>query len=58
MFRNDLNLAFIGYIDEGIFKTRAFIDDGSDYVLLSAEAEASKFQHLTNALIDAIEKNP
>ena len=55
--RNDLNHAFIGYIDEGIFHTRAFIDDGDDYILISAEAEASKFQHITNALIDAVEKN-
>lgn len=56
MVRNDLTLAFIGYIDEGIFKTRAVIDDGTDYVMLSAEAEAARFQHITNALIDAIEK--
>ncbi len=56
MCRNDLVLAFIGYIDDGIFKTRAVIDDGTEYVMLSAEAETSKFQHVTNALIDAIEK--
>lgn len=55
--RNDLDHAFIGYIDGGIFKTRALIDDGDDYILLCAEAEASRFQHVTNALIDAVEKN-
>ena len=54
--RNDFNHAFIGYINDGIFYTRAFIDDGEVYVLLSAEAEASKFQHITNALIDAVER--
>ena len=53
--RNDLDHAFIGYIDDGVFHTRAFIDDGEDYILLGAEAETSKFQHVTNALIDAIE---
>lgn len=54
--RNDLDHAFIGYTDDSIFYTRAFIDDGEVYVLLSAEAEASKFQHITNALIDAVER--
>ena len=54
--RNDLDHAFLGYIDDGIFYTRAFIDDGEVYVLLSAEAEATKFQHVTNALIDAVER--
>ena len=54
--RNDLDHAFLGYIDDGIFYTRAFIDDGEVYILLSAEAEASRFQHVTNALIDAIER--
>ena len=57
MCRNDLDLAFVGFVDEGIFKTRAVIVDGDDYLMLSAEAEASKFQHVTNALIDAIDKN-
>lgn len=56
LFRNDLTLAFIGYIDDGIFKTRAVVDDGTEYVMLCAEAEASRFQHVTNALIDAIKK--
>lgn len=55
--RNDFDHAFIGYIDDGIFCTRAFVDDGEDYVLICAEAEASKFQHITNAMIDALEKN-
>ena len=54
--RNDLDHAFLGYIDGGIFYTRAFIDDGEVYILLSAEAEAPKFQHVTNALIDAVER--
>ena len=54
--RNDLDHAFIGYIDDGIFCTRAFIDDGDVYVLLCAQAEASKFQHVTNALLDAVER--
>ena len=54
--RNDLDHAFIGYIDNGIFYTRAFIDDEETYILLSAEAEVSKFQHVTNALIDAVER--
>ena len=57
VIRNGLPLAFIGYIDDGIFKTRAFIEDGTDYILLSAEAEVMRFQHVTNALIDAIEKD-
>ncbi len=57
MYRNNLTLAFIGYIDDGIFKTRAVVDDGTEYVMLCAEAEASRFQHITNALIDAIVKN-
>ena len=57
MCRNDLDLAFVGFVDEGIFKTRAVIVDGDDYLMLSAEADASKFQHVTNALIDAIDKN-
>lgn len=54
--RNDLDHAFIGYIDDGIFCTRAFIDDGDVYVLLCAQAEASKFQHVTNALLDVVER--
>lgn len=54
--RNNLDLAFIAYTDEGVFKTRAIIDDENTYVMLSAEDEASKFQHVTNALIDAIGK--
>ena len=57
MAMSGLPLAFIGYIDDGIFKTRAFIEDGTDYTLLSAEAEVMRFQHVTNALIDAIEKD-
>lgn len=55
--RNGLDHAFIGYIDGGVFKTRAFIVDGDDYILMCAEAEAARFQHVTNALIDAVEKN-
>lgn len=54
--RNNLKLAFMGYIDDGVFKTRAVINDNNDYVMLGAEAEASEFQHVTNALIDTIEK--
>ena len=54
--RNGLDLAFIGYIDNGVFKTRAIIDDGDDYIMLCAEADAAKFQHVTNALIDSISK--
>lgn len=54
--RNGFDLAFIGYIDEGIFKTRAFLDGGDYYTMICAEAEAAKFQHITNALIDAVEK--
>lgn len=57
MCRNDLTLAFIGYIDGGIFKTRAVVDDGTEYIMLCAEAEAARFQHVTNALIDSIEKD-
>ena len=53
--RNGLDHAFLGYIDDGVFHTRAFIDSGDTYILLSAEAEVPKFQHVTNALIDAVE---
>ena len=53
--RNGLDHAFLGYIDGGVFHTRAFLVDGDTYVLLCAEAEVPKFQHVTNALIDAIE---
>lgn len=52
--RNGLDMAFIGYIDAGIFKVRAFIDQGDDYILLCAEDEAADFQHITNALIDTV----
>ena len=55
--RNDLDHAFVGYIDDGVFHTRAFIDDGEVYILLSAQAEFSRFQHVTNALIDAVERS-
>jgi len=53
----DIVIMKMGYTDDGFFKTRAVIDNGSDYIMLCAEAEASVFQHVTNALIDSIEKN-
>lgn len=54
MYRNGFDIAFVGYIDNGIFKTRAFVSDGDNYVMLGTEAEASKFQHVTTALLDAM----
>lgn len=54
MERNGLQTAFIAYVDDGIFKTRAIIDDGAGYIMLCAEAEADEFQHITNALIDSV----
>lgn len=54
MHRNGLDIAFIGYIDNGIFTVRAIIDTGSDYVMLCAEDDAAEFQHITTALIDSI----
>ena len=52
--RNGLDAAFIGYVDDGIFKVRAFLSMGDGYVLLSAEDDAADFQHVTNALIDTV----
>lgn len=54
IWRNGLDVAFIGYIDEGIFYVRAVIDCGDDYVMLCAENDAALFQHVVNALIDTI----
>ena len=53
--RNGFDAAFIGYIDEGIFYVRAFLDCGDDYIVLCAENDANIFQHVVNALIDTID---
>lgn len=53
--RNGLDVAFIGYIDEGVFYVRAVIDCGDEYVMLCAENDAAIFQHVVNALIDTID---
>ena len=52
--RNGFDVGFIGYIDAGVFYVRAFIDYGEDYIVLCAENDAAKFQHVVNALIDTI----
>lgn len=54
--KNGLDIAFIGYVDQGIFYVRAFIDHGSDIILLGCEKEAGKFRHMTNAFLDSIEQ--
>lgn len=53
--RNGLDVAFIGYIDEGVFYVRAVIDCGDEYIMLCAENDAAIFQHVVNALIDTID---
>ena len=52
--RNGFDVGFIGYIDTGVFYVKAFIDYGEDYIVLCAENDAAKFQHVVNALIDTI----
>lgn len=52
--RNGFDIAFIGYIDAGIFYVRAYIDYGNEYIVLCAENDAPHFQHVVNALIDTI----
>lgn len=52
--RNGFDAAFIGYVDQGVFYVKAYLDCGETYVLLEAENEAPKFQHVVNALIDTI----
>lgn len=52
--RNGFDTAFIGFIEDGIFYVRAFLDLGDDYVIICAEGDAFRFQHVVNALIDTI----
>ena len=56
MKRNGLDLAFIAFVEDGIFNVRAVIDDGDGYLLLCARDDAASFQHVTNAIIDTISK--
>lgn len=55
MNKNDHDIAFIGFIQDGIFYVRAFINCGSDIVMFGCEKEAAKFRHMTNAYLDSIE---
>ena len=52
--RNDIDAAFIGYINDGIFSVRAIIDNGNDFIMLTADDTAERFQHVVNALIDTM----
>ncbi len=52
--RNGLDVAFIGYVENGHFFVHAFIDCGDSYVDLTAENDADHFQHLTNAMLDTV----
>lgn len=54
--RNGYDVAFIGYIENGKFYVRAFVDNGDELLAIGAQAQTAAFRHVVNALIDTIDK--
>ena len=52
--RNDIELAFMGWIEEGKLFVKAVLDMGESYIILNAEDPPKVFQHVVNAVIDSV----